>query len=123
MAGRWDSEFAHESWAVDPLDMLSPDDFEALLVNRYGQDYVSGPWDYKRADDGAFLPVRDWDARIFDLVKQHPDGLTKYQIKLATGASYGVIYRVVREPSFVVAGVVKANRGYAELWRLNKEKV
>lgn len=54
-AARWESEFAYEQWCISPLDKMSAQQFEAWLVEKFGQEYLE-PINY-HWQGGEFLPV------------------------------------------------------------------
>ncbi|MGD9729252.1 MAG: hypothetical protein AB7L09_24710 [Nitrospira sp.] len=55
---RWASEFAHEEWAMDPLDLMTVTEFETMLSIRFGAEYLE-PIDYERLADGQLVPVQN----------------------------------------------------------------
>lgn len=50
----WEGEFADERWALDPIDMMSMEEFEAHLVRKFGPEYLE-PINYAW-QGGEFLP-------------------------------------------------------------------
>lgn len=52
---RYQSPFAQEPWNVDPLDMMTVEEFSRHLVALYGPQYLD-PVDYIRSEDGRLTP-------------------------------------------------------------------
>jgi len=51
----WEGEFADERWALDPIDMMNVEEFEAHLVGKFGPEYLE-PIAYAW-QGGELLPV------------------------------------------------------------------
>lgn len=52
---RYQSPFSQEPWNVDPLDMMTVEEFSRHLVALYGPQYLE-PVDYIRSEDGRLTP-------------------------------------------------------------------
>lgn len=114
-AARWASEFAKEQWAIDPLDRMTAEQFEQMLVAKFGASYLA-PVEYEQMPDGTFGPARSPAKRIQGLFRQHPDGLTRLQIKRLAGLPNGAVARIVREPAYRAVGSRGVGRTLSVVW-------
>lgn len=114
-AARWQSEWANEQWAIDPMDMMTAEQFEQWLIERHGAEYLE-PVPY-RWQSGQFAPDRSPKTLIGQLFKAHGQ-LTRLEVKQLTGYTIGSITGIVRSPTYVECAVVKVPHGYAIKWRL-----
>jgi len=112
---RGNSEFSTEMWALDPLDVLTAEQFEQHLVTLYGAEYLE-PVVYQWRDD-KFVPDLSPQTIVAQLFRQH-GMLTHFEVLRLTGLNHGRINNIVRPPTYVIAEVVKVSRGYANKWRL-----
>lgn len=112
---RWQSEWATETWAVDPIDMLTAEQFEATLVAKFGPAYLQ-PIAYKRIGD-ALVPDPSPAATIARLFRQH-ETLTRQEVKQLTGYSNGRVAKIVCAPEYEVAETIKVKQMYAQKWRM-----
>lgn len=108
------NEFSTETWALDPLDVMTAEQFEQHLVSLYGAEYLE-PVQYHRCR-GKFEidPIRTAIAALF---RQYGT-LTRLEAQRLSGYGNGRIADIVKPPTYVVACVVKVSRGYANKWRL-----
>lgn len=112
---RWASEFAHEEWAMDPLDRMTATEFEAMLVTKFGAEYLE-PVDYERLGDGCFVPVHTPARKIRSLFRRHPNGLTRLEIKRLSGLSHGQIADIVCPPAYTIIDHRGAGRTRSQVW-------
>lgn len=110
------NEFSTETWALDPLDVMTAEQFEKHLVSLYGAEYLEPVQYYRCRGKFAPDPIR---TAIAELFRQHGT-LTRMEAHLLSGYGNGRIADIVKPPTYVVACVVKVSRGYAYKWRLNK---
>lgn len=108
------NEFSTATWALDPLDVMTADQFEQHLVSLYGAEYLE-PVQYHRCR-GKFEidPVRTEIAALF---RQYGT-LTRLEAQRLSGYGNGRIADIVKPPTYVIACVVKVSRGYAYKWKL-----
>lgn len=112
---RANNEFSTETWALDPLDVMTAEQFEQHLIALYGAEYLE-PVIYQWLD-GKFVPDLSPQTRVAQLFRQH-GALTKLEVLRLTGLNHGRINNIVKPPTYVVDCVVKVSRGYANKWRL-----
>jgi len=113
---RANNEFSTETWALDPLDVMTVEQFEQHLVSLYGTEYLEPVQYYRHHGKFEIDPVR---TEIAELFRQYGT-LTGMEAHLLTGMSNGRIADIVKPPTYVIANVVKVRWGYANKWRLNK---
>jgi len=111
---RANSEFATETWALDPLDVMTAEQFEQHLVSLYGTEYLEPVQYYRCRGKFAPDPIR---TAIADMFRQHGT-LTRLEAQRLSGYGNGRIADIVKPPTYVVASVVKVRWGYANKWRL-----
>lgn len=99
---RWESEFAHETWAVDPLDMLPAQQFETLLCTKFGDRYLE-QIDFEWLN-GQFVPVTTPHLVVRSLFRHHPAGLTRLEVKRLTGLNNGKVAGIVCPPAYTIVG-------------------
>lgn len=95
---RWESEFANETWAIDPLDMLTLAEFEKLLRSKFGARYfeqVDFEW-----RNGQFVPAQTPERVVRSLFRHHPEGLTRLEVKRYTGLNNGKVAAIVCPPTY-----------------------
>lgn len=108
------NEFSTETWALDPLDVMTAEQFEQHLVTLYGAEYLEPVQYYRCRGKFAPDPIR---TAIAELFRQHGT-LTRMEAHLLTGMSNGRIADIVKPPTYVIANVVKVRWGYAYKWKL-----
>jgi hypothetical protein len=110
------NEFSTETWALDPLDVMTAEQFEQHLVSLYGAEYLE-PVQYHRHHGKLEIdPVRTEVAELF----RRYGTLTHFEVLRLTGLNHGHIAEIVKEPTYVIADVAKVSHGYANKWKLAK---
>ncbi len=113
-AKRWQSEFAQETRAVDPLDMQPVAQFEAMLRTKFGERYfdqVDFEW-----IDGRFVPAQSPERVVRSLFRHHPKGLTRLEVKRYTGLNNGKVAAIVCQPAYKMVGQ-RVDRQYtSQVW-------
>ena len=112
---RANNEFSTETWALDPLDVMTAEQFEQHLVSLYGTEYLEPVQYYRCRGKFAPDPIR---TAIAELFRKH-GALTRLEAQRLSGYGNGRIADIVKPPTYVVACVVKVSRGYAYKWRLH----
>lgn len=110
------NEFSTETWALDPLDVMTAEQFEQHLVSLYGAEYLEPVQYYRHHGKFEIDPIR---TAIAELFRQYGT-LTRLEAQRLTGYGGGRIADIVKPPTYDVVGVVKVKQGYANKWRLNK---
>lgn len=116
---RWESEFAHETWAIDPLDMLPLAEFEKLLRSKFGDRYFE-PIDFEWIE-GRFVPAQTPAVVVRSLFRHHPEGLTRLEVKRYTGLNNGKVAAIVRPPAYQVLTQRLVAHGISQVWVPNNE--
>lgn len=56
VARRFEKPFALEPWAVDPIDMMTVDEFIGYLIGKFGAEYLE-PVPFVRQADGSLAAI------------------------------------------------------------------
>lgn len=112
---RYQSPFAQEPWNVDPIDMMTVEEFTHHLVALYGPQYLE-PVDYIRRADGSITPPVSNDEKVAAIFRHHPDGLTRLEVKHKTGLANGTVARIVRPPLYRTRGTRGGSRHKSYVW-------
>lgn len=113
---RANNEFSTEPWALDPLDVMTAEQFEQHLVSLYGAEYLEPVQFHRHHGKFEIDPIR---TEVAELFRQHGT-LTRLEAQRLSGYGNGRIADIVKPPTYVIANVVKVRWGYANKWRLNE---